>query len=263
MRPLSSRSSKPSTTPSAALPTAPPAVPLIAKAHHGHGGRPRSEASRRAILDAVADLVTTVTPAQITIAAIAARAGTSKSTIYRWWTSRAELLFEALARITVPTLEFPDDADTATALATQLEALQRLFADPYLGRLIIALTIEAQENPDTACALRRLWLAPRRDSAAHILQRGIARGEIRADIDLEIAIDQLFAPLYHRALYYSGTDRDGGGSGSCEENHDGDGNIDNNSSTIARHTAKAVEQFLAGAAAHAGRGDDSNGSQRP
>lgn len=257
MRLLSPLSSEPLTTPSPALPTASPAVPLIAKRHHGHGGRPRSEASRRAILDAVADLVTTVTPAQITIAAIAARAGTSKSTIYRWWTSRAELLFEALARITVPTLEFPDAADTATALATQLEALQRLFAEPYLGRLIIALTIEAQENPDTARALRRLWLAPRRDSAARVLQRGIARGEIRADIDLEIAIDQLFAPLYHRALYYSGEDR----SEDCEESLSG--NDGGSSSAMARYAAKDVKQFLAGAAARAEHSNDSNGSRRP
>jgi hypothetical protein len=135
-----------------------------------------------------------------------------------------------LARITVPTLEFPDDADTATALITQLEALQRLFADPCLGRLIIALTVEAQENPDTAQSLRRLWLAPRRESAARILQRGIARGEIRSDVDIEIAIDQLFAPLYHRALYY------------CGETSD----------TICG-AAKAVEQFLAGAAPHSKR----------
>ncbi|WP_291760986.1 TetR-like C-terminal domain-containing protein [Bifidobacterium sp.] len=256
MRPLFTRSDKSPAARLTALPTAPPpttsSAPPSANVRRGHGGRPRSESSRRAILDAVAALVTTVTPAQITIAAIAARAGTGKSTIYRWWTSRAELLFDALARITVPTLDFPDEADTATALATQLEALQRLFADPYLGRLIIALTVEAQENPATAQSLRRLWLAPRRDSAARILRRGIARGEIRPDIDIEIAIDQLFAPLYHRALYYYGQSCDGGreevpSAGDENSRHDDSADGDGLGGA-ARRAAKAVEQFIAGAA---------------
>ncbi|MCI1746882.1 MAG: TetR/AcrR family transcriptional regulator [Acidipropionibacterium sp.] len=168
---------------------------------HRRPGRPRSEASRRAILDAVSELVATTTPASLRIADIAQRAGVGKATIYRWWDSRAELLLEALRESTVSTLAVPDDATTEQALALQLSALQALLADPQLGGLLIALTVEAQDNAETAADLRRIWLSPRRQSAADLLRRGIERGELRGDLDIEIAVDQLFAPLYHRAIY--------------------------------------------------------------
>lgn len=170
-------------------------------------GRPRSEASRRAVLEAVSELVATRTPARLRIADIAQRAGVGKATIYRWWDSRAELLLEVLRESTVSTLAVPDDATTEEALAIQLQALQALLADPQLGGLLIALTVEAQNNAETAAALRRIWLAPRRQSAADLLRRGIERGELRSDLDIDIAVDQLFAPPYHRAIYrYTGTD---------------------------------------------------------
>lgn len=165
-------------------------------------GRPRSTAVREAILDAVgALLVESDTPSRVTMDAIVRRARTSKATVYRWWGSRGALLLEAFTRVTSDTLEVPDSASTEEALTAQLEALARLFSDARSRGLIIALTVEAQHDAATATALRDSWLGVRRASANSILRRGIERGELRADLDREAAIDQLFAPLYHRAIY--------------------------------------------------------------
>ena len=136
-----------------------------------------------------------------TIEAIAARAGASKATIYKWWPSRAAVLLEGLFDLTRETIVVPGGVSTADALTSQLTATLRIFREGATGPLLRTLAGEAVSDPAVADALRDQWIGPRRTVCLGILRDAVARGELRGDTDLEAASDQLFGPLYHRLLF--------------------------------------------------------------
>jgi hypothetical protein len=80
-------------------------------------------------------------------------------------------------------------------------AAVRLFIHSPAGPLMRGLAADAQSDPEIAQALREQWLGPRRAVAAEIIREGIARGELRADLDVASAIDLVFAPVYYRLLF--------------------------------------------------------------
>jgi AcrR family transcriptional regulator len=165
-------------------------------------GRPRSETSRNAILAAASELLLEHGLNQISMDAVAERAGASKATIYRWWPSKELLALDALFSEWEPAR--PDTYDTGT-LAGDLLALIRpwgrqLAAKPY-GRVIAALITRAQNDPQFAKEYRARFVQPRRDQARGIFARAIDRGEIPPDTDIEVALDLLYGPFYHRILH--------------------------------------------------------------
>ena len=164
-------------------------------------GRPRSEEARRAILAAAGELMLAGGLAAATMDAIAARAGVSKATIYKWWPSRGAVALDGFLDQVAGTLAVPDGLSARDALSWQIAALVGLFRDTTAGALMRALVAAAQSDPDIARALRDQWLAPRRTVTLDTLRAGIARGEIRADIDLEAVADQLFGPVYTRLFF--------------------------------------------------------------
>lgn len=166
-----------------------------------HRGRPRSEHARRAILDAAGELMLAGGLAAATMEAIAARAGVSKATIYKWWPSRGAVALDGFLRRVAGSLAIPEHAGTVEALEFQVDQLVRLFRETECGPIMRAITSAAESDPDVARAVRERWLAPRRAVAADVLRRAIERGEVRADVDVEAALDQLYAPLYYRLLY--------------------------------------------------------------
>jgi AcrR family transcriptional regulator len=165
-------------------------------------GRPRSEQSRRSILTAAATLLHEQGLQAMTIEAVAARAGVSKKTIYRWWSSKGVLALDAIydewsrARGAVPnrgTLEGD--------LRSRMRATVRVLCSPTLGSALAALIAEAQADPDLARAYSEHVLEPLRAQVRLILERAIARGELPRDLDLDAAIDLLQGPLYLRLLH--------------------------------------------------------------
>ncbi|MEY2442536.1 MAG: hypothetical protein QOJ46_1962 [bacterium] len=165
-------------------------------------GRPRSEASRSAILAAAGELLTEQDLSSISMDAVAVRAGASKATIYRWWPSKELLALDALFSEWAPAR--PDPRDTGS-LAGDLLTLMRpwarqLAAKPY-GRVIAALITKAQRDPEFAEEYRARFVQPRRDQASAIFTRAIDRGEIPADSDIEVVLDLLYGPFYHRLLH--------------------------------------------------------------
>jgi AcrR family transcriptional regulator len=164
-------------------------------------GRPRSETARLAILAAAGDLMLGGGLAAATMDAIAARAGVSKATIYKWWPSRGAVALDGFLDRVAGTLAIPEGSSARDALTWQIQALVMLFRDTTAGPLMRALAAEAQADPDIARSLRERWLAPRRAVTLEILRSGVAGGEIRADIDLEAVMDELFAPVYYRLLF--------------------------------------------------------------
>lgn len=162
-------------------------------------GRPRSEAAHRAILQAANDLLNEDGFAALTIEAIAAKAGVSKATIYRWWSSKAAVVMDGFLAATAPNIPFSDTGSVKEDFRTQMHTVVNLFAS-QTGRTIAALIAQGQVDEELAVAFRERYLAARRTEAKQILKRGIACGELQPDIDLDVVLDALYGPLYYRLL---------------------------------------------------------------
>jgi AcrR family transcriptional regulator len=165
-------------------------------------GRPRSEKARLAILQAAAELLLDRGLSAVSMDAVAERAGVSKATIYRWWPTKETLALDALFNEWAAAT--PAMRDTGS-LRGDLLALMRPWARlagsrPY-GRVIAALITEAQTDPQFAAQYRARFVEPRRGQAREVFRRAIERGEIPADTKIEVALDVLYGPLYHRLLH--------------------------------------------------------------
>ena len=168
-------------------------------------GRPRSQKARNAILHAAAALLLEAGLDEVSMDAVAARAGVSKATIYRWWPTKETLALDAI--------QFdwegvqPQSQQTESLrgdLCSLLQPWVQLISERPYGRVIAALLAKAQTDLEFAAQYHAQFLDPRRNHAAAIFQRAIDRGEIAAETDIEIALDLLFGPIYHRMLQTTG-----------------------------------------------------------
>ena len=164
-------------------------------------GRPRSEPLRKAILEAAGTLVAEHGFGAVTVEAIALRAHTSKTTIYRWWPGKAAVVMDAFLAAAQPIIEFPPTSSLRDELTTQMKALAAFFQRTDTGRTITALLAEAQSDPELAVAMRERWLIPRRAAAAAGFRRARRRGELREEIDDDALIDTLYGALYFRLMF--------------------------------------------------------------
>lgn len=165
-------------------------------------GRPRSEKAHQAILAAAGDLLLARGLSAVSMDAVAERAGVSKATIYRWWPTKESLALDAL--FTEWAAVEPRLRDTGTLRGDLLALLRpwaRLATSKPYGRVIGALVTEAQTDPAFAAEYLRRVVEPRRDQARAIFRRAIERGEIPADTKIEVAVDMVYGPLYHRLLH--------------------------------------------------------------
>jgi AcrR family transcriptional regulator len=175
-------------------PYAPPVTPDPAR---------RSERSRRAILTAAADLVHEVGYRKLTIEAIAARAGVGKQTIYRWWPSKGAVVldgFLASVNENPDDLSLPDTGDVAADLSAVVRAIVAELADPKLSGTTRALMIEMQDDAEFADMVLERLLGPQLQAIAERLRAAQDAGQLRADLDLAVAVELLVGPLYHRWL---------------------------------------------------------------
>ena len=162
-----------------------------------HTGRPRSERVRLAVLDATADLLIEGGLRSATIESIAARAGVSKVTIYKWWPTLGAVAVDAYFHRYRQTIDFEDTGDVASDLVTQIRSVIDAFRS-RAGTVMAELIGRAQSDANLAEMLRVLWLAPRRAATTVVLQRAIDRGQLQPDIDIPALMDQLYAPVYFR-----------------------------------------------------------------
>jgi AcrR family transcriptional regulator len=165
-------------------------------------GRPRSEKSRRAILQAASELLLENHHlSSISMDAVAERAGASKATIYRWWPSKELLAVDALfSEWDAGRPEQPDTGSLAgDLLAIVCPWARRLAERPY-GSVIAALLSRVQSDPEFAETYREKFFQPRRDQGRRSFAHAVERGEIPADTDVETALDLLYGPFYHRVL---------------------------------------------------------------
>jgi AcrR family transcriptional regulator len=165
-------------------------------------GRPRSERARTAILEAASELLLARGLSAVSMDAVAERAGVSKATIYRWWPTKETLALDALYTEWAAARPHPRDTGSLRGdLLSLLRPWARLAGSRPYGRVVAALLTEAQTDPVFAAEYRERFVEPRRQQAREIFRRAIERGEIPADTKVEVALDLLYGPLYHRLLH--------------------------------------------------------------
>jgi AcrR family transcriptional regulator len=163
-------------------------------------GRPRSEASRQAILTAAIELLAETGYARLTIEGIAARARVGKQTIYRWWPSKADLLLEAGAAKADLYVPVSDHGSYRADLHAFLEGSFQLGNHPEVANLLRSLMADAQINPAFGRRFHDLFLVRRRDALAVITDRARRRGDLPAAPDPSLVADIVFGMIWYRVL---------------------------------------------------------------
>jgi AcrR family transcriptional regulator len=165
----------------------------------GRPGRPRSEQSRAAVLRATSELLHEVGLQAMTTDEIAGRSGVSKATIYKWWPNKHAVAVEAFLSELIAEGSDPDTGSAHEDLRSVLRGLVHFYCGPS-GRVYAQLVGEGQSDPLVQKELRDHLVAPRRALLRAMWDRGVTRGELRADVDPDAAFDLVFAPLLYRLL---------------------------------------------------------------
>ena len=175
------------------------AAQLQEKDHEFKAGRPRSEESRRAILDATRRLLTHMSVGKVSIEAIAKKAGVGKTTIYRWWPNKQSVVMEAV--FTQPGFQnFMPQSDVAfEGIRGQIEKLVRQLMCKN-GRIVAEIIGECQGDVEILKALVKNFFQDRYNSLAYYIQKGKNDGSFDQSIDVEVAIDVILGPIIFRLM---------------------------------------------------------------
>ena len=163
-------------------------------------GRPRSEKAREAILEAAFGLLVAKGYAGFAIESVAAAAGSGKSTVYRWWRTKAELAVDAFFHATEAELRFPDAGSAAEDFRSQITELAELLRGER-GRALAGMLGGARLDPELGRALGERWLAPRRRWGVERMIRAQGAGELREGVEIGAALAVLYGPLYTPLLF--------------------------------------------------------------
>lgn len=166
-------------------------------------GRPRSVLSDYAIREAALDLLSEVGYTGLSMDLLAKQAGVSKATIYRRWRSKEEAI-ESLLRELVGDVAVPDLGDSRKEIHAAVERAEHFYRRNPAGRAIAALVSDMAAHPRIATVVRSGFVSPWRNALHSMLQRGIARGEFRSDVDPEVASDLLIGSIVYRVLLIGG-----------------------------------------------------------
>lgn len=180
------------------------------KANDAHGAngngaglppkRRRNKQAHEAILAAAERLLDQRGYMNVTVEAIATDAGVGKQTIYRWWRSKADIYMELYAVLARRDIHLPDTGAVDRDLCELLDQLFKLFNHTAAGPALAGLVAESQSNPDLGEFLFAELVTSRRKLYRQLLQRGIRRGEIHPELDIEMAVDILCGPVWYRLL---------------------------------------------------------------
>ena len=163
-------------------------------------GRPRSEASRQAILAATFAALVARGYEAMSIDSVANAAGVSKATVYRWWSSKADVAVESFFEATQEDLRMPDTGSAREDFRLQILELAKLLRGGT-GRALAGMLGGARNDEDLARALKDRWLAPRRIWGAERMGRAIADGETLTGVTVGPALSLLYGPLYTPLLF--------------------------------------------------------------
>jgi len=160
----------------------------------------RNADTSRAIVDAASRLLQEKGYAGFTIEEVARRSGASKSTIYRWWSSKMHLLFDIYGGEVERTLAIPDFGNIESEIIFLTRAIWKFWRETPSGQAYSSMIAEAQSDPTAIEQWRSRFLPERRRKLLFTLQRAADRGELRPDIKLETVVDILFGFSWYRLL---------------------------------------------------------------
>ena len=166
-------------------------------------GRPVEERPRQAAIEATLELIAEHGIRGLTTNAVAERAGISKATMYRRWRSKDELLIDAIAAL-VSEITVPDTGSTRADVLALMRGAVELYGGSIESRVMPSLVDAMSRDPELARTFRDGWLVARRGALRDVLARGVERGDLRADLDVELALDLLGGPIFYRLLITGG-----------------------------------------------------------
>jgi AcrR family transcriptional regulator len=169
--------------------------------HSRRPGRPREEATERAITLAARQVLAEKGVSRMSMELVAAKAGVAKSTLYRRWPSKVELAVHAVA-VTFDEIDVGDHGSLEADMRAGVQEAARLLRDPSTGGAYAALLAESARDPDGVGQVVRESLSTRLHSLVAVsVERAIARGEIRPEmIDVDLLADVVVGSVMHRSL---------------------------------------------------------------
>jgi AcrR family transcriptional regulator len=159
-------------------------------------GRRRSAEAERAIIEATLERLEAHGVSALSIEGVAASAGVGKTTIYRRWPNKEALILDALGSLQEPLPVLPGTS-VRDDLVTLVDAVRRNKVDSRAARLIPCLIGEARRHPDLVKQFVAIYVEPRREAMRDVLRRGKRTGEVRPDLDLDIAQAMLVGAVLH------------------------------------------------------------------
>jgi AcrR family transcriptional regulator len=178
-------------------------------------GRPREERADRAILAAALELMAEQGVRDLRMDDVASRAGVGKATIYRRYRSKEELVSATVAQL-VSEITLPDTGSTRDDLLALMRKAVTVYSGSLEAGVMPGLVEAMSRDPELARTVREGFLAGRRAGLRSVLERGVARGDLSADMDFELALDVLGGPLFYRLLVTGGPIDDGLARGVAE-----------------------------------------------
>ena len=160
-------------------------------------GRPRSAEADRAILDATVELLYSDGYAGMSMEAVAEAAGVGKTTVYRRYRDKADLVTAAIAAMRGID-EMPDSGDTRADVLEMLQRVVRSKERVQSMRLLGTLWAEEERNPDLVRLFRERVIKPRRAMIIDVLRRGQDRGELRDDFDPALVTEMMVGAHFAR-----------------------------------------------------------------
>jgi AcrR family transcriptional regulator len=162
-------------------------------------GRPRDERIDDEVVTAVLEVLHSGGYRAVTIEGIARQVGRARTSLYRRWPSKRHLVAYAVVNA-LGENPAADTGDLREDLEAAVRTLLNAFAGP-LGRALAGLVADMAQDPDLAEAIRHEVLGRRRQSIREAFARARLRGELLADLDIELILDMLTGPFYSRPLF--------------------------------------------------------------
>jgi AcrR family transcriptional regulator len=172
-----------------------PALPPTRKTIEG-----RPQRTRGRLLIAAAEVLRRDGYPGLTMERVAAESGVAKTTLYRHWPTKAALCMDLYLEVAGRELRDPDTGDVAKDLASMVNSVVRLQTRTVAGPAFIGLIAEAQIDPAARKALLGEFAERRRQITRSVLERGVERGQIRSDVDLDLVIDAIGGATTFRLL---------------------------------------------------------------
>ncbi len=158
-------------------------------------GRPRDPSADRMILQSALEVLTDLGYAGMSVEKVAKKAGVGKTTIYRRFSSKEELAAAALESLKDEIGPLPDTGDTRNDLVEMMLQSQQVFERGPAFAMLGALLVEESRNPELFRIFRERILWVRRDEVVEVLRRGVKRGDIDANTDLEVAVEAIVGAI--------------------------------------------------------------------